>query len=163
MTEPSHSWEGFSVSLWRVARCNGRISGGVAGGRRAHGSQDSRSAVQSRSDCQIRCKGVFGNFPTPLMSAQKVTRGCCCMQHQFVQNEPLAIFFELVGDLSFLSCQMPGTFSANMYQCPLDSQRKLNAVSQSFPNLRTVPIQHSCDNNFQLFHLMAIFPISYTD
>ena len=125
---------------------------GVAEGRCAHGSQDSRNAVQSRSDCQIRFERVFGNFPKSLMSAPKLTRSCCVMHHQSVQNEPLAIFFELVRDSSFLSCQMSSTFSAHMHLCPLDSPACPKVV-----RIYVQYLQHSFDDNFPLFVLMTIF------
>ena len=126
-------WEGFR---------------GVAGGRYAHGSQDSRNAVQSRSYCQIRFERVFGNFPISLMSTPKLTRSCCVMHHQSVQNEPLAIFFELVRDSSFLSCQTSSTFSAHMHLCPLDSPAersvpKLSESTCSTYNTLSITIFHS--------------------
>ena len=110
----AHSWsphmhEMVSVSLAGLGREAMEGFWRVAGERGAHGSQeDSRNAVQSHSDCQILCERVFRELLTPLLSAAKLTSGCCVMYHRFVQNGlPWYFLSSLLGIQAFywVKCQ----------------------------------------------------------
>ena len=80
--------------------------------------------------------------PRPPVSGLMVTH------HQSVQNKPLAIFFELVRESSFLSCHMSSTSSAHVHLCPLDSPAernvpKLSESTCSTYNTLSIAIFHS--------------------
>ena len=72
------------------------------------------------------------------------------MYHQPVQNElPLIIFVELVGDSTYLSSKMSGTFSAHMRHALKAHQ--LNALPQSCSDLLQMKLSALQFNNY-FFH-----------